>query len=78
MNKISNQVEMSLKKSASVQPAQKAVPTFVAGQVVNGTVTRVETYGAFIRLEGSNVSGLCHKSNVRSHLFSAFGRFFRC
>jgi polyribonucleotide nucleotidyltransferase len=64
VNKLTNQVEMSLRKSATVRPAQVAAATYVAGQIVQGTVTRVEAYGAFVRLEGGNVSGLVHKSNV--------------
>lgn len=34
------------------------------GQVVRGVVKRIQDYGAFIRLDGLNVQGLCHKSKV--------------
>lgn len=64
VNKESSQVELSLRKSASVKKAQLSLDDVSAGQVVKGVVSRVEAYGAFIRLDGSNISGLCHKSNV--------------
>ncbi|KAG7099001.1 hypothetical protein E1B28_000886 [Marasmius oreades] len=34
------------------------------GQVVDGTVKRVEEYGLFIQIDGSKLSGLCHKSEL--------------
>jgi rRNA biogenesis protein RRP5 len=34
------------------------------GQIVKGTVTSLRPFGVFIRLLDSNVSGLCHISNV--------------
>lgn len=65
------QVEMTLRKSDKVKRAKNDIEPSVAfeglrkGQIINGTIKRVETYGAFIRILGSNVSGLCHKSEVR-------------
>ena len=68
VNKEASQVELSLRKSASVKKAQLSLDDVSAGQVVKGVVSRVEAYGAFIRLDGSNISGLCHKSNVSPSL----------
>jgi rRNA biogenesis protein RRP5 len=34
------------------------------GEKVDGRVKKVEDYGLFIEIEGSKVSGLCHKSQV--------------
>jgi rRNA biogenesis protein RRP5 len=34
------------------------------GQKVDGLVKKVEDYGIFIQIEGSKLSGLCHKSEV--------------
>ena len=34
------------------------------GQKVEGRVKKIEDYGLFIEIEGSRVSGLCHKSEV--------------
>ena len=37
---------------------------FQEGQIAHGRVKKVEDYGLFIELDGSRVSGLCHKSEV--------------
>ena len=37
----------------------------VVGDKVEGRVRKVEDYGLFIEIEGSKLSGLCHKSEVR-------------
>jgi rRNA biogenesis protein RRP5 len=34
------------------------------GQKIDGVVTRIEDYGLFIQIDGSKLSGLCHKSQV--------------
>ncbi|KAL0580810.1 rRNA biogenesis protein rrp5 [Marasmius crinis-equi] len=34
------------------------------GQIVDGRVKRVEEYGIFVQIEGSKLSGLCHKSEL--------------
>jgi len=36
------------------------------GQKVLGRVKRVEQYGLFIEVDGTKISGLCHKSQVLS------------
>lgn len=38
--------------------------TLREGHKVNGVVKRVEDYGIFIQIDGSKISGLCHKSEV--------------
>lgn len=69
-NPTKKQIEMSFRKSDAVKRTKKAdepVITFeglTEGQVVKGVVKRIESYGAFIRIKGSTVSGLCHKSQV--------------
>jgi rRNA biogenesis protein RRP5 len=35
------------------------------GQIINGRVKKIEEYGLFLEIEGSKLSGLCHKSEVR-------------
>jgi rRNA biogenesis protein RRP5 len=35
------------------------------GQKILGRVKRVEQYGLFIEVDGTKISGLCHKSQVR-------------
>jgi rRNA biogenesis protein RRP5 len=42
----------------------KTIEDFAEGQVIKGTVSGVEDYGIFIKIEGSIVSGLCHKSKI--------------
>jgi rRNA biogenesis protein RRP5 len=70
INKPKNQVELSLRKNDKVKRTKKEEePTITfeglqEGQVYKGVVKRVESYGAFIRIQGSPVSGLCHKSEV--------------
>lgn len=34
------------------------------GQKIDGTVKKIEDYGLFIQIQGSKLSGLCHKSQV--------------
>ncbi|GJN89500.1 hypothetical protein Rhopal_002487-T1 [Rhodotorula paludigena] len=70
VDKVTSQVEMSLRKGGVVKKdAQPDLPSLAeanlsVGQVVRGVVKRVEDFGAFIRLDGLNVQGLCHKSKV--------------
>lgn len=62
-----NLVEMSFRtKSAPTtkKVAQLGLSDFTVGQNVVAIVKKVEEYGIFLRIEGSNVSGLCHKSEV--------------
>lgn len=75
VNKETCQVELSLRKSATTKKAQLVLADIAAGQVVKGVVSRVEAYGAFIRIDGSNLSGLCHKSNVTDDESTAWTEF---
>ncbi|KDE07886.1 hypothetical protein MVLG_01797 [Microbotryum lychnidis-dioicae p1A1 Lamole] len=60
-----SQVEMSFKNKPTISPATgRDVSGLKKGQLVTGVVKRVEPYGAFIGLEGSGITGLCHKSKV--------------
>lgn len=69
-NAAKKQIEMTLRKTSSAKRTKKETgPTITfeglqIGQVIKGVVKRVEKYGAFIRIEGSGVSGLCHKSEI--------------
>lgn len=56
---------MSLRKNTGKKTLEPVgLSSLEEGQLINGTVTKMEAYGAFIRIEGSNTSGLCHKSEV--------------
>lgn len=65
ISKSQNQVELSLRKNVKIKEALVGTSDLKKGQVVKGVVRRVEAYGAFIKIDGSDVSGLCHKSKVR-------------
>lgn len=62
-----NHIQMSLKASV-LDPNYVAPITFndlTVGQVVTGKIRRVQDFGAFIVIDGSNnLSGLCHKSEM--------------
>lgn len=72
----SNLVEMTFRTkpssaSTTKKTAQLSLSDFTENQTVVAVVKKVEEYGIFLRIEGSNVSGLCHKSEVS---LSAGGR----
>jgi ribosomal protein S1 len=58
---------MTLRKSTSStkKAASLALTDFEVGQKVTATVKKVEEYGLFLKIDGSDISGLCHKSEVR-------------
>jgi polyribonucleotide nucleotidyltransferase len=72
---------MTLRKSSSStkKAASLAMTDFEVGQKVTATVKKVEEYGLFLKIDGSDVSGLCHKSEVCPFSASAdhrlMGRF---
>jgi hypothetical protein len=53
--------------SKSTRPTL-SLSDFQEGQKIKGRIKRIEDYGLFIEIEGSKVSGLCHKSEVRAIL----------
>lgn len=58
-------VGLSLKVSVvEGKGTEKGIDEINEGDKVSGSVSRVEDYGLFIRLDGYNLSGLCHKSEV--------------
>jgi rRNA biogenesis protein RRP5 len=59
-------VEMSLRTDAKPKAASFNLGDLQEGHIVDGIVKRIERYGVFVRIAGSNISGLCHKSEVRS------------
>ena len=61
------QVEMTLKKKASKTKDKKSsagLADFQVDQKVDAIVRKVEDYGIFLKIDGTNVSGLCHKSEI--------------
>ena len=67
-NKAKKQIEMTFRKNASAKRTKKDTGPAVTfeglsdGQVIKGIIKRVENYGAFIRIQGSTISGLCYKN----------------
>nr|XP_019009138.1 rRNA biogenesis protein RRP5 [Kwoniella pini CBS 10737]OCF47919.1 rRNA biogenesis protein RRP5 [Kwoniella pini CBS 10737] len=62
-----NSVEMTFRKNPAKQVkkvAKLGLSDFEQGQKVVAEVKKVEAYGIFLRIEGSDVSGLCHKSEI--------------
>ncbi|KAK1751629.1 hypothetical protein QBC47DRAFT_390592 [Echria macrotheca] len=60
-------IELSLKQSAVDKDFVRLLnySDFKEGQIVTGKVRKVEEYGAFIDIDGSeHVSGLCHRSEM--------------
>lgn len=47
---------------------QVALADLSEGQKIDGRIKKVEDYGLFIEIEGSKLSGLCHKSEVSYRL----------
>ncbi|KAJ7655010.1 hypothetical protein DFH06DRAFT_1201338 [Mycena polygramma] len=59
-------VEMTFKSGdfSKASASSLAIADFKEGQKIEGVVTRIEDYGLFIQIEGSKLSGLCHKSEL--------------
>ena len=58
-------ISLSLKE-ALPDPWQSAGEKYIVGSVVNGTVTRVVDFGAFVKLE-DGIEGLVHISQLADH-----------
>lgn len=59
------QVELSLRKKKAAKKATKlGLADFQVDQKVDAIVRKVEEYGMFLRIDGTNVSGLCHRSEL--------------
>ncbi|KAF9160265.1 rRNA biogenesis protein rrp5 [Actinomortierella ambigua] len=66
VNEARNQIELTLKAS-QIDPSIKPLMTladFQKGQKVKGSIKAVKPIGVFIKIDGSNVSGLCHISEI--------------
>ncbi|CAI2170293.1 2114_t:CDS:10 [Funneliformis geosporum] len=55
----------------------KTIDDFVEGQVIKGTVSGVENYGIFIKIDHSIVSGLCHKSKISDDYVKEVSSLFK-
>ena len=66
-----------MRKNAEVKNVAFDLNELKKGQVIRGTIQRVETYGAFIRIEGAGMNGLCHKSKVTDDEGTAWTEFVK-
>ncbi|KAI5788698.1 hypothetical protein FPQ18DRAFT_245482, partial [Pyronema domesticum] len=60
-------IQMSLRPSAisgKIPEKQSGLEDFTKGQIVTGKIKKVAEYGVFVAIDGSNVSGLCHVSQI--------------
>ena len=59
-------ISLSLRRTQP-DPWQVEVEAYKEGQIVDATVTRLAVFGAFARLEESNIEGLIHVSEMAAH-----------
>lgn len=76
MNVDRNQAELTFRTKAAPEPRVKNLSygSFEVGQKVDAVVKRVETFGIFLRIDETSISGLCHKSEVRLSSLSVVPR----
>eukprot|EP00833_Pecoramyces_ruminatium_P009056 jgi/Orpsp1_1/1183088/evm.model.c7180000083776.1 len=67
IDKPNKRVELTLKESiVSPETAKKVIQwsDLSKGQKVTGVIKGIEEFGVFIRIDNSNISGLCHKAEL--------------
>ena len=55
-------VEFSLKKGAA--EGADSLASMSDGQIVEGSIRKIEAYGVYVNIKGTNLSGLCHVSEI--------------
>ncbi|KAF8222115.1 hypothetical protein L208DRAFT_1324246 [Tricholoma matsutake] len=64
VNPETKQVEMSFRTGVLKPSEALSAGDLQIGQKIDGVVKRIENYGLFIQIDGSKLSGLCHKSQL--------------
>jgi rRNA biogenesis protein RRP5 len=67
IDKSNKRIELTLKESiVSPETAKKVIQwsDLSKGQKVTGIIKGIEEFGVFIRIDNSNISGLCHKAEL--------------
>ena len=59
-----SQISMSLKRTVVLAKKRVLFTDVAIDQIVRGTVKSVQSFGVFVRLRNSDLSGLCHISEV--------------
>eukprot|EP00980_Cylindrotheca_fusiformis_P000878 scaffold232_cov91-Cylindrotheca_fusiformis.AAC.3 len=76
-NPVQFQVDLDMRESTLLEQNQKlAFNEIEVGKKYKGTVTRVESYGVFVQIEGSNVSGLAHMSECSDKFIKNLGALY--
>ena len=70
-------VELSMKRSTVFSTKRVIFEELQVGQVVRGEVHKVEAFGVFIRIQDSELVGLCHKSEVADTFVKQVESMFR-
>lgn len=60
-------IELSLRSAKAERQISNVsgLSSFKSGQIIDGSIKKIESYGVFIKINETNISGLCHKSEVR-------------
>jgi len=70
-------VDLDLRESVLLQDQSKlSFDDIKEGEKYNGVVTRVESYGVFVRIENSEVSGLAHLSECSDDYIKNLSKMF--
>jgi rRNA biogenesis protein RRP5 len=71
------QVDLDMRESTLLEDQNKLkFDDIEIGKKYKGTVTRVEQYGVFVRIENSDVSGLVHKSECSDNYIKNLEKLF--
>lgn len=69
-------VDMSLKSSVVLAKKRVLYSDLEVGQIVKGHVKRVQAFGIFVRLNNSDLDGLCHISEVTTDYVKDLGKLY--
>ncbi|KAJ3219811.1 rRNA biogenesis protein rrp5 [Clydaea vesicula] len=75
----SQRFELTLKPSdldPSVIESLLTLESLAIGEKVKGVITKIERYGAFVKIHNSNLSGLCHSSEISDEPVSDISKLF--
>lgn len=76
-NPVKYQVDLDMRESTLLgQKKQLTFDDIEVEKKYKGTVTRVESYGVFVQIEGSNISGLSHMSECSDKFIKKLGSLY--
>lgn len=55
----------------------KSMEDFSPGQLIEGTITGIEKYGVFIKINDTGISGLCHISKLSDEYVKDISEFYK-